>query len=80
MFIRHIRAKFGIPNSRQSLDVRQNSHGGISGFWISGQYFINKNYHNTRTSLDIDMKIGTVTKLDKRNAATSKKIDSGIMS
>ena len=31
------------------------------------------NYHNSRTSNDIRMKLGPVTKLDKRNKATSKK-------
>ena len=31
------------------------------------------NYHNSRTSNDIRMKLGQVTKLDKRNKATSKK-------
>ena len=35
---------------------------------------------NSRTSYDIDIKLGPVTKLDKRNTATSKKIDSDAMS
>ena len=38
-----------------------------------------ENSHNSRTSNDIDMKLGTVTKLDKRNTATSKKIYDYIM-
>ena len=33
-----------------------------------------KNCHNSRTSDNIDMKLGPVTELDKRNRATSKKI------
>ena len=35
---------------------------------------------NSRTSNDIDMKFGPVTKLDKRNMATSKKIGDDVMS
>ena len=35
-FIRDVRARFGIPNSLQSLDIGQNIDGGISDFWISG--------------------------------------------
>ena len=31
-----------------------------------------ENCHNCRTSDDIDMKLGRVTKLDKRNKTTSK--------
>ena len=34
--MRDIRAKFGIPNSPESLDIGQNSDGGISDFRISG--------------------------------------------
>ena len=35
---------------------------------------MNKNYHSPRTSNDIDMKLGLVTKLDEKNPATSKKL------
>ena len=49
--------------------------GGISDFWISDQFFIKENCHNSRTSNAIDMKLGPVTKIDKRNTATSKKFD-----
>ena len=73
-FIRNIRAKFRIPNSPQSLDIEQNSDGCISDFQISGQSLINVNYHNSRASDDIDMKLGTVTKCNKRNKMTSKKL------
>ena len=34
-----------------------------------------KNYHKSRTSHDIDMKLGPVTKLDKRNTLMLKKFD-----
>ena len=77
--MRHICAKFCIPNSFQSPDIGQNSDKDISDFEISGQSFINENYHNSRTSHDIDIKLGPVTKLDKRNAATSKKIEADII-
>ena len=36
---------------------------------------MNKNCHSPRTSNDIDMKLGLVTKLDEKNPATSKKND-----
>ena len=38
----------------------------ISNFRISGQSLIKENCHNSRTSDDIDMKLGPVTKLDKK--------------
>ena len=72
-WIRDIHAKFCIHNSPQSSDIGQNSDGGISVFRISGQSLIKENCHNSRTRDDIDMKLGPVTKLDKRNKTTSKK-------
>ena len=76
-----IRAKYGIPNWPQSPDIGQNSDGRISDFPISGQPFINENCcYNSRNSDDIDMKLGQVTKFDKRNTATSKKFDDDVMS
>ena len=74
-----MRAKFGIPNSPQSPDIEQNSDGFISDLRLSGQSLIKENCHNSRTSDDIDMKLGPVTKLDKRNKITSKKIDNDVM-
>ena len=38
------------------------------------------NCHNSRTGDDIDIKLGEVTKLDKRNETTSKKFDDDVMS
>ena len=64
----------------QSPDIGQNSDGDISDFWISGQPLIKENCHNSRTSNDIDMKLGPVTKIDKRNKTTSKKFDDDVMS
>ena len=47
--------------------------------WISGQSLKRENCHNSRTSNDIDIRLGPVTKLDKKNTATSKKIDNDVM-
>ena len=57
----------------QSQDTGQNSDWGIYDFQISGQSFISKNFRNS--SHDTDMKLGPVTKLDKRNTVRSKKFD-----
>ena len=63
----------------QSPDIGQNSDGGISDFQISDQYLIKRNDNNSRTSDDIDRKLGQVTKLDKRNKPQSKDIDGDVM-
>ena len=63
----------------KSQDIGQNSDGGISDFWIFGQPFINKNCHNSRTSHDIDMKLGPVTKPDKINRKNLKKFEVDVM-
>ena len=68
---RDICAKFAIPDIPQSSDIGQILGVGISHIWISGQYLIKENCHNSRTSHDIDMRLGPVAKLDKRNTATS---------
>ena len=65
---------------RKSPDIGQNSDGGISDFQISGQPFIEENCHNSRTSNDIDVKLGPVTKLEKKNTAISKKSDDSVLS
>ena len=49
--------------------------GSIFDFHISGQSLINENWPNSRTSDDIDMKLGMVTKLDKKNKTLSKNDD-----
>ena len=41
---------------------------------------INENCHNSRTSDDNDMKLGPVSKLDRRNKTTSKKFDVDVIS
>ena len=81
-FIRDICAKFGIFNSPQSPDIGQNSREGISNFRISGQSLIKENCHNSRSSRTsdyIDMKLGPVTKFDKRNKTTLKNFDDDVM-
>ena len=77
--MRDICAKFGIPNMPQSRGIGQNTDRGISDFQISGQSLIKENCHNSRTSGDIDMKLGPVTKLDKRNKTTSKNFSNDVM-
>ena len=57
----------------ESQDNGQNSDWGIYNFQISSQSFISKNFRNS--SHDIDMKLGPVSKLDKRNTARSKIFD-----
>ena len=64
-FIKDVHAKFGILYSSQFPDIGQNSDGGISDFRISGQSLIKRNCHNSWTSDDIDMKLGSITKPDK---------------
>ena len=56
----------------QSSDIEQNSDEGITGFPISSQSLIKVNCHNSRTLDDIGKKLGPVSKITKRNKATSK--------
>ena len=62
----------------QSPDIGQNSDGVISDFPISGQSLIKENCLNSITSDDIDMKLGPITKCDKRNKTMSKFDDDAI--
>ena len=64
----------------KSPDIGQNSDGGISNFRIFGQSLIKENGHNSWISDDIDMKLGAITKIDKREKTTSKKFDDDVMS
>ena len=52
---RAIHVKFGISNSSPSPNIGQNSDRGISNLQIAGRSLIKENYHNSRTSDDIDM-------------------------
>ena len=78
-FIINIFAKFSIPNLPSSLDIAQNSDGRILDFWISAQSLIKENCHNSRTSDDIDMKLGPVTKCDKKKQENVKKFDDDVI-
>ena len=49
-------------------------------FPISDQLLLNKSCHISRTSNDIDIKLGSVTKLDKRNTKMLKRFDDDVMS
>ena len=57
----------------------QNSDGGISDFRISGESHTKRNCHNSRPSDDIDMKLGPITKLDKKKKQRQKKFDDYVM-
>ena len=78
-FIRDIRVKFGIPILPQSPDIGQNSDVDTFDFTISGQSFTKQNCCNSRSNHDINMKLGSVTKLDNRNTAMPNKIDNDVM-
>ena len=84
IFTRDVCAKFDIHNLPQSPDIGQISDGGNSNFRISGLSLIKRNCHNSRTSDDIDKRLGPVTKLNKRNKKQrqkkEKKIDDEVMS
>ena len=58
----------------------QNPDVGISSFRISGHFLIRESCHNSRTSADIAMKLGIVTKIDRSNKTRSKKFDDDFMS
>ena len=64
-FIRAIRAKFVIPKSSQSSYIGKNSDWGISNSRISGQSLIKENCRNSKSSDDIDMKLGPVTNMTR---------------
>ena len=66
--------------TRPSLQILGNSDGGIPYFRISGQSLLKENCHNSRTSDDIDIKLGAITKLDLRNKITSKYLYVDVMS
>ena len=62
-----------------SPDIGRNSGGGISDFQISGESLIKEKCRNYRNSDDIDMKIGPVTKLVKKNKTRPKEFVDDIM-
>ena len=64
----------------QSPDIGQNSNRCVSDIKISGQCLKKVNCHNSRTCDDIDMKLGPVSKLEKRNKILSREFDDDVMS
>ena len=70
--MRDICAKFGIPNSSQSPDIRENSNGSISDFLISRQSCINENCCNFRASNNTDMKLVPETNLTRKTLQCQK--------
>ena len=73
-FIKNIRGKFSFPNSFQSPDIGKNSDRDISTLFPWSIHLIKENCYISRTSNDFGMKFGKITKLVKRNTATSKKL------
>ena len=63
--------------SLQILNRTQTTVFRVYGFPVNP---LQKNCHDSRTSNDIDMKLGPVIKLDKRNTETSKKLDDDVLS
>ena len=60
-------------------DIGPNAGGVISDFQISGQFLINENNHNSRTSNYIEMKLRSVAKVDKREMEASTNFDDVVM-
>ena len=56
----------------QSPDIEKKFSKVISDFWIFDQSFIKENVHNSRTSNDIDIKLGPVTKIVDRDRLRHK--------
>ena len=61
-----------------SLQIFGKTQTGV--FLISMISFMKENYHKSRTSDDIDLKLGPVTKIDKRKKTFSKESDDSAMS
>ena len=56
----------------QSPDIGKNSVESISDFQVPDQSIIKENCHNSRANNDIDIKLGTITKIDKNKTTMSK--------
>ena len=67
-----------VSQTRSSLQIFGQLRS-ISDIWNPGQSLLNKKCNHSRTSHDIDIKVGPVTTLDKRSTATSKKIENDVM-
>ena len=62
------------PHSLKELFVLQRWSLFSQTEYVIGKSLIKENSHNSRTSDDVDVKLGLVTKLDKRNKTTSKNL------
>lgn len=71
-FLKDIGPEISIPNLSQPLDIGRNLYRSISNSRISGQSLIKDNY---KTSNDIYMKLGPLSKLEKRNTIKLRKLD-----
>ena len=71
--MKKIRAKLGIANSLQSPDIGQNLDRSIFNSRFLDKSFIKESCDSSRTCNDIDLKLGPITRLDKRNTMTLKK-------
>ena len=84
LLIRDTSANFGIRDWLQSPDIGQNSSKDLFSFQNSGHFlnknFASKNCHYSRVSNDIDMKLGPLSKLGKKNMMTSKTFDGDVKS
>ena len=72
-------SNFSLETLLQNLVSLNCSRAQMSNFRISDQSLINQNCLNSRTSIDVEIKLGQVIKLDKRNRATSKIFDDDFM-
>ena len=74
LFIRDIHTKFGVPKSLHSPDIWYQT--GIFPIpKILVKSIINKSCHNYRANNDTNVKLGPLTKLDKKNTTMSKKTE-----
>ena len=71
--MKKIHAKLGIANSLQSPDIGQNLDRSIFNSRFLGKSFMKESCDSSRTCNDIDMKLGPITRLDKRNTMTLQK-------
>ena len=65
-------AKSGTLNSFQLPDIDQNLDGSLLNFQISDYQILH--YCNSRTNYDTDTKLGSLSKLEQRNAMTLKNV------
>ena len=69
--------------TRPSLQTGENSERAFSVFCIFGEPLIKEKSHNSRNGNDTDMKLGLVSKIDKKKKKKKKevkKIDNDAMS